>query len=104
LLAGYVSPEGSSADFVKLLSEEIAGVGVVSAQGEGDYLALSQNGGAAVLAEFGFENVSTPQGRQQLAQAMASAILKYLGLSQPTPTQPGTTPPPSLQPKPGGNP
>lgn len=104
LLAGYVSPEGSSADFAQRLSEEISGVGVVSAQGEGDYLVLSQSGGAAVLAEFGFENVSTPQGRQQLAQAMANAILKYLSLAQPTPTEPGTNPPPSPQPKPGGNP
>jgi len=95
LLLSYVSPEGSSAGLVKLLSEEISSVGVVSAQGGGDYLVLSQNGGAAVLAEFGFETVSTPQGRQQLAQAVARAILKYLGLAQP-----GTNPPP----KPGGNP
>lgn len=79
-------------------------MGVVSALGEGDYLALSQNGGAAVLVEFGFDNVSTPQGRQQLAQAMANAILKYLGRFQPTNSAPGTNPPPSSQPKPGGNP
>ncbi|ADH63921.1 cell wall hydrolase/autolysin [Allomeiothermus silvanus DSM 9946] len=104
LLLGYVSPEGSSTDFAKLLSEEISAVGVVSALGEGDYLALSQNGGAAVLVEFGFDNVSTPQGRQQLAQAMANAILKYLGRFQPTNSAPGTNPPPSSQPKPGGNP
>ncbi|PZA06914.1 MULTISPECIES: N-acetylmuramoyl-L-alanine amidase [unclassified Meiothermus] len=104
LLLGYVSPEGSSADLLRRLSEEISAVGVVSAQGEGDYLVLSQSGGAAVLAEFGFDNVSTPQGRQQLAQAMANATLKYLGRLQPTNSAPGSNPPPSSQPKPGGNP
>ena len=41
---------------------------------------LSMSGGAAILLEVGFEQLRTPQGRNQVAELLAQAVFSYLGL------------------------
>jgi N-acetylmuramoyl-L-alanine amidase len=95
LLERYVAPPGSAARFAQAVAEALAGAAVSAEVSEDAMYVLSQSGGAAVLAELGFENLRTPQSRDAVASALAQAVFSYLGLPSPKPASNAP------QPKPG---
>ncbi|WP_233498349.1 N-acetylmuramoyl-L-alanine amidase [Meiothermus sp. QL-1] len=79
ILERYVAPPGSSARLAQRVSEEFAALGMVAQTSQDAMYVLSLAGGAAILFEAGFEQLRTPQGRDQVAGALARAILAHLG-------------------------
>lgn len=95
LLERYVSPPGSAARLAQAVAEALTGAAMSAEVSEDAMYVLSQSGGAAVLAELGFENLRTPQSRDAVASALAQAVFSYLGLPSPKPVSNAP------QPKPG---
>ncbi|GEM85399.1 N-acetylmuramoyl-L-alanine amidase family protein [Meiothermus granaticius] len=99
VLERYVAPPGSAARFAQGVAGALAGIAVKAQASEDAMYVLSQSGGAAVLAELGFESLRTAQGRDAVAGALAQAVFSYLGLPSPAPVpsapqpQPGATKP-----------
>lgn len=96
ILERYVAAPGSAARFAQAVSEGFATAGIVANTSQDAMYVLSMAGGAAVMLELGFEQLRTPQGREQVAEVLAKAIFSYLGLHETAP--PRTTPAPA-----GGN-
>ena len=97
-LERYIAAPGSAARFAEGVSQAFAAAGIVAATSQDAMYVLSQTGAAAILIEVGIEQLRTAQGRDQVAAALAKAILSYLG--QPTSSIPNPTKPST----PGGNP
>jgi len=92
VLERYVAPPGSAARFAQAVSEGFAAAGIVANTSQDAMYVLSMAGGAAILLEMGFEQLRTPQGREQVARVLARAVFSYLGLpdaSSPRTTTPG---------------
>ncbi len=85
VLERYVAAPGSAARFAQAVSEGFASAGIVANTSQDAMYVLSMAGGAAILLELGFEQLRTPQGREQVAEVLARAVFSYLGLGEPTP-------------------
>ncbi len=83
LLEYFVAPAGSAARLAQALTTGLAGAGLVANPSQEAMYVLSLAGGAAVLVELGFEQLRTPQGREQVATVLAQAVLSYLGGVRP---------------------
>lgn len=94
ILERYVAAPGSAARFAQVVSEGFATAGIVANTSQDAMYVLSMAGGAAVMLELGFEQLRTPQGREQVAEVLARAVFSYLGLSAPAPRT--NTPDPNL--------
>ncbi|WP_337868875.1 N-acetylmuramoyl-L-alanine amidase [Meiothermus sp.] len=94
ILERYVAAPGSAARFAQAVSEGFATAGIVANTSQDAMYVLSMAGGAAVMLELGFEQLRTPQGREQVAEVVARAVFSYLGLSAPAPRT--NTPGPNL--------
>lgn len=94
ILERYVAAPGSAARFAQAVSEGFATAGIVANTSQDAMYVLSMAGGAAVMLELGFEQLRTPQGREQVAEVLARAVFSYLGLSAPAPRT--NTPGPNL--------
>lgn len=104
VLERYVAAPGSAARFAQGISEAFAAAGIVANSSLDAMFVLSQAGGAAVMVELGFEQLRTPQGRNQAAEILTNAILAYLGLPANPPSQsPTQATPPQQDPRQGGN-
>lgn len=93
ILERFVAAPGSAARFAQTVSEGFASAGIVANTSQDAIYVLSMAGGAAILLELGFEQLRTPQGREQVAEVLAKAIFSYLGLPETAP--PRTTPAPA---------
>lgn len=91
VLERYVAAPGSAARLAQAVSEGFATAGIVADPSQDAMYVLSMAGGAAILLELGFEQLRTPQGREQVAEVLAKAIFSYLGL--PEAATPRTTAP-----------
>lgn len=91
VLERYVAAPGSAARFAQRVAEGFAGAGIVANTSQDAMYVLSLAGGAAILLEVGFEQLRTPQGREQVAEVLARAVFSHLGL--PETTTPGGTRP-----------
>lgn len=85
LLERYVAAPGSAARFAQAVAEGFAAAGMVANPSQDAMYVLSMAGGAAILVEVGFEQLRTPQGREQVAEVLARAVFSYLGLPEATP-------------------
>ncbi|GIW35555.1 hypothetical protein [Meiothermus sp.] len=85
VLERYVAAPGSAARFAQGVSEGFATAGIVATTSQDAMYVLSMAGGAAILLEVGFEQLRTPQGREQVAEVLARAIFSYLGLPEASP-------------------
>ncbi|WP_295396622.1 N-acetylmuramoyl-L-alanine amidase [Meiothermus sp.] len=85
LLERYVAAPGSAARFAQAVAEGFAAAGMVATPSQDAMYVLSMAGGAAILVEVGFEQLRTPQGREQVAEVLARAVFSYLGLPEATP-------------------
>ncbi|MCX7600664.1 MAG: N-acetylmuramoyl-L-alanine amidase [Meiothermus sp.] len=85
LLERYVAAPGSAARFAQAVAEGFAAAGMVANPSQDAMYVLSMTGGAAILVEVGFEQLRTPQGREQVAEVLARAVFSYLGLPEATP-------------------
>lgn len=91
----FVAERGFSARLSQQIMTALASKAIVSTAKEGaSYKVLSQAGGAAILAEIGFERLRTPELRALLADTVADAILEHLGIKakEPASRPPGSTP------------
>ncbi|WP_299428042.1 N-acetylmuramoyl-L-alanine amidase [uncultured Meiothermus sp.] len=91
ILERFVAAPGSAARFAQRVSEGFATAGIVANTSQDAMYVLSMAGGAAILLEVGFEQLRTPQGREQVAEVLARAVFSYLGLPEARPT-PNPTP------------
>ncbi|MCX7784452.1 MAG: N-acetylmuramoyl-L-alanine amidase [Meiothermus sp.] len=99
VLERYVAAPGSAARFAQGVSEGFATAGIVANTSQDAMYVLSMAGGAAILLEVGFEQLRTPQGRDQVAEVLAKAIFSYLGLPEAAPPR---TAAPTSNPSPAG--
>ncbi len=99
VLERYVAAPGSAARFAQGVSEGFATAGIVANTSQDAMYVLSMAGGAAILVEVGFEQLRTPQGREQVAEVLARAVLAYLGLPEAAPPR---TAAPTPNPSPAG--
>ncbi|MCX8087666.1 MAG: N-acetylmuramoyl-L-alanine amidase [Meiothermus ruber] len=81
ILERFVAAPGSSARFAQAVSQGFAKAGIVANTSQDAMYVLSMAGGSAVLVEVGFEQLRSPQGRTQIAEILAAAVLNHLGLS-----------------------
>lgn len=99
VLERYVAAPGSAARFAQAVSEGFAAAGIVANSSQDAMYVLSLAGGAAILLEAGFEQLRTPQGREQVAEVLARAVFAYWGLPEAAPKR---TAAPTPNPSPAG--
>ncbi len=95
VLERYVAAPGAAARFAQTISEGFAAAGLVASTSQDAMYVLSMAGGAAVLLEVGFEQLRTPQGRDQVAEVLARSVFSYLGLPETTPRAVPSSPSPA---------